>query len=109
MVASPKVAAGSRPGRAFGRNKQVKRKEGCTVPAPASFGSDTDVFETEDVSGERTRFSVSVGDSTADSYSLDSVDKAQDDLSGAVDSLDSAWSDWRELKQPPLMYDISFI
>lgn len=45
---------------------------GCTVSAPASFSSDTDVFETEDLacgSGERTRFSVSVGNSTADSYS----------------------------------------
>lgn len=42
--------AGSRPGRAFFWKKQTSQEEitaGCTVPAPASFGSDTDVFETE--------------------------------------------------------------
>lgn len=64
--------------------KQTGQEEitaGCTVPAPALFGSDTDVFETEDLAGERTGFSVSVGDSTADSYSLDSVDEAQDAVS----------------------------
>jgi hypothetical protein len=69
---------------------------GCTVPAPASFGSDTDVFETEDLacgSGERTRFSVSMGDSTVDSYSLSSVDEAQDTVSRFF-GFRLFWSDW---------------
>lgn len=72
-----------------------------------SSGSDTDVFETEDLacgSGEKTIFSVLVGDSTADSYSLDSVDEAQDALSRFFGFSLVSWSDWSR----PLMYDFSF-
>lgn len=90
--------------------KQTGQEEitaGCTVPAPASFGSDTDVFETEDLacgSGERTRFSVSVGDSTADSYSLDSVDEAQDAGSRFFGFSLVSWSDWSRLGKPSSPY-----
>lgn len=53
----------------FWKKERGQEDAGCTVSAPASF---RDVFETEDLacgSGERTRFSLSVGNSTADSYS----------------------------------------